>query len=69
MVNETKPLVYSDPDKAYEARRAGLIPPDTAADQLVLAARKEKADAAKAARAAQVARSKEIERERARQGR
>lgn len=37
-------------DKAYEQRRAGLLPPDSMADRLVLAARKVKADAQAAAR-------------------
>jgi hypothetical protein len=33
--------VYADPDKAYEARRAGLLPADAEADKVVLAKREE----------------------------
>src|SRR5262249_4669622 len=43
--------VYADPDKAYEARRAGLLPPDADADERALRERRRKAEVAAAARA------------------
>src|SRR5262245_50305120 len=44
------PLVYSTPERAYAARRAGILAPDPEADQEVLAARAAKAQGAEAAR-------------------
>ena len=64
-MNETTPVpVYTSDDKRFEARRAGLLPADPAADTLVLAARAKKLEEAKAARAAQIAKSKQLDRER-----
>jgi hypothetical protein len=50
------PMSEALADKHYEQRRAGLLPPDAAADQKVLAARDRKAKDAAAAALAEAAR-------------